>query len=92
MSAPALSAAAFADHVIEFLHDVAPDWWLSIAPAEQKAAHEAYQAALTALGDTEHAPLINRLDDCYREFVLLAYAAGLRHGAIAEQFRAALKA
>jgi hypothetical protein len=45
---------------------------------------------MDALGDSEHAALINELDDRYQGLVTMAYAAGLRHGAVAEQFRQAL--
>jgi hypothetical protein len=90
MSAPALSAPDFADRVIQFLHDVAPEWWTAVAPEHQQATHTAFQAVMNALGDSEHVALINELDDRYQGLVTMAYAAGLRHGAVAEQFRQAL--
>jgi len=92
MTAPALPAPDFADRVIQDLHETDPQWWESIAPEHQREARAAYDAAVVALGASEYVRFVHEMDDAFGALVIMAYAAGIRHGVAAEQFRAALTA
>lgn len=87
------TAADFAEGIVQSVHDQFHHWFETIEPECQAEARDAYAKAVSTFeGTASDAALwaIHQMSDAYFSMAVTLYAAGVRHGAAAEQFRAAL--